>query len=116
MRNGPEPRELNSQIEETRARMSSDVDALQDKVSPSAIIGRRKDATRNRLSSVKDRVMGAAHSAGDNLPSPSDAASGVQGSVNMRNTLETGESCIYGGELHLVPIVMGWTHFWKVYQ
>ena len=79
---GQSPEELNSQIEETRARMSSDVDALQDKVSPAAIVERRKEAARHRLSSVKDRVMGAAQSAGDSLPSPSGAASGVQASAS----------------------------------
>ena len=36
-----------------------DLDALQDKVSPSAIIERRKAATRSRLAGVKDSVMGS---------------------------------------------------------
>jgi len=82
---GQSTEELTSQIEDTRGRMASDLDALQDKVSPSAIVQRRKEATRNRLSSVRDKVMGSAQSAGgsvgDKVPSPAGVASSVQGGV-----------------------------------
>ena len=82
---GQSTEELTSQIEDTRGRMASDLDALQDKVSPSAIVQRRKEATRNRISSVRDKVMGSAQSAGgtvgDKVPSPSGMASSVQGGV-----------------------------------
>jgi gas vesicle protein len=82
---GQSTEELTSQIEDTRGRMASDLDALQDKVSPSAIVQRRKEATRNRISSMRDKVMGTAHSAGgtvsDKVPSPSGVASSVQGGV-----------------------------------
>ena len=82
---GQSTEELTSQIEDTRGRMASDLDALQDKVSPSAIVQRRKEATRNRISSLRDRVMGTAQSAGgtvsDKVPSPSGMASSVQGGV-----------------------------------
>lgn len=56
---GQSAEELTTQIEQTRNRMASDVDALQDRVSPSAMVERRKVATKQRLGSVKDRVMGA---------------------------------------------------------
>jgi hypothetical protein len=74
---GQSTEELTSQIEQTRSRMSSDVDALQDRVSPSAIVERRKQAARSKASSVKDRVMGVAHGAADHAPSASGVASGV---------------------------------------
>lgn len=82
---GQSTEELTSQIEDTRGRMASDLDALQDKVSPAAIVQRRKEATKNRISSVRDKVMGSAQSAGgtvgDKVPSPSGMASSVQGGV-----------------------------------
>jgi gas vesicle protein/uncharacterized protein YjbJ (UPF0337 family) len=80
---GQSTEELTSQIEDTRGRMASDLDALQDKVSPSAIVQRRKEATKNRIGSVRDRIMGAAQGAGgtvsDKMPSASGLASSVQG-------------------------------------
>ena len=82
---GQSTEELTAQIEDTRGRMASDLDALQDKVSPSAIVQRRKEATRNRISSMRDKVMGTAHSAGDTIsdkvPSPTGVADSVQGGV-----------------------------------
>ena len=39
---GQSPEELTSQIEDTRERMASNLDTLQDRVSPSAIVERRK--------------------------------------------------------------------------
>jgi hypothetical protein len=46
---GQSTEELTSQIEDTRGRMASDLDALQDKVSPAAIVQRpqrRRDGQR----------------------------------------------------------------------
>ena len=60
---GTSTEELNSDIARTRAELSQDVDALQDKVSPSAIMERRKTAVRDRWSSAKDKVMGSGQSA-----------------------------------------------------
>ena len=39
--------ELNTEIASTRQALSADLDALQDRVSPTAIIDRRKPATRD---------------------------------------------------------------------
>jgi len=72
---GQSTEELTSQIEDTRQRMASDLDTLQDRVSPSAIVERRKEAVRGRFSSVKHKVMGSGQSAGDSV---SSAASGAQ--------------------------------------
>ncbi|WP_028651760.1 DUF3618 domain-containing protein [Nocardioides halotolerans] len=55
--------ELTSQIEDTRQRMASDLDTLQDRVSPAAIVERRKQAVRGRFASMKDQVMGTAQGA-----------------------------------------------------
>ena len=55
---GTSTEELNHDIARTRAELSQDVDALQYKVSPAAIIERRKSAARGRMASVKSKVMG----------------------------------------------------------
>lgn len=50
--------QLTRDIEGTREDLSRNFDALNDKVSPSRVIERRKQAVRNRLGSMKDRIMG----------------------------------------------------------
>ena len=71
---GTSTEELSNDIARTRAELSQDVDALQDKVSPSAIMERRKSAVRARVSSMKDRVMGTGQSV---VGSGQDAVHGV---------------------------------------
>lgn len=58
---GSSTEELTSDIATTRERMSTDIDALQDRVSPHAIVERRKHAVRSRMGSLRDKVMGTAH-------------------------------------------------------
>ena len=48
---GQSTEELSNEIEETRRSMTTNVDALQDRVSPSAIVERRKAAARGRMQS-----------------------------------------------------------------
>jgi hypothetical protein len=82
--------QLNRDIEHRRAELSRDLDALTDRVSPAHIVERRKRATRSRLRSMRDKVMGSAHdtrqgvssagsSAGDSV---SQAADSVQGTAH----------------------------------
>lgn len=82
---GQSTEELSGDIEETRRSMSSNVDALQDRVSPAAIVERRKEAARGRARSVRDRVMGTAQgvrsSASDSVASTQESAHGAVGSV-----------------------------------
>jgi hypothetical protein len=86
---GQSTEELTSQIEGTRQRMASDLDTLQDRVSPSAIVDRRKQAVRSRFASARGRVMGTARAAGDSVtsvasgaPSPSGMASSMASSAS----------------------------------
>lgn len=78
---GQSTEELSGDIEETRRSMSSNVDALQDRVSPTAIVERRKEAARGRLRSVRERVMGVGSSATGSLGSTQDSAHGAVESV-----------------------------------
>jgi hypothetical protein len=70
------PEQIEAQITETRARLSTDVDRLNEKVSPSAIAQRRVDSVKSTASSLRDRVMGAKDSAGGGLSSAKDTVAG----------------------------------------
>jgi hypothetical protein len=52
--------QLTKDIDTRRAELSRDIDALTDKVSPAQVVERRKAATRSRLRSMRDKVMGSA--------------------------------------------------------
>jgi gas vesicle protein len=78
---GQSTQELNTEIAGTRQALSSDLDALQDKVSPSAIIDRRKAAARGRLSGIKNSVMGSGSSA---TSSVGDTAHGAVHSAEQK--------------------------------
>lgn len=60
---GQSTEELSTQIEGTRADLAEDLDALQDRVSPHAIMERRKAAARGKVHRVKSRLMGSAQDA-----------------------------------------------------
>jgi len=53
------PDQIRREIEQTRQDLAGDVDALHEKVSPSAIASRKVDSARSALSTAKDKVMGA---------------------------------------------------------
>ncbi len=80
-----EEQQLTSEIAASRAELSRDLDALTDKVSPAQMVERRKEATRSRFRSMKERVMGSADDARQGMSSAggsmSGAASSAAGSV-----------------------------------
>jgi vacuolar-type H+-ATPase subunit H len=82
---GQSTEELSGDIAQTRQSMTANVDALQDRVSPAAIVERRKTAARGRIRGVRDKVMGTAHGAGTSASgtagSARDSASGAVDSV-----------------------------------
>lgn len=55
-----DPDVIREQIERTRMTLSSDVDALAEKVTPARVVERRVEAARDAITGVKDKVMGAA--------------------------------------------------------
>ncbi|WP_456824778.1 DUF3618 domain-containing protein [Cellulomonas sp. P5_E12] len=73
-----DPDQIREDIERTRAELSSDVDALTDKVSPTQVAARQADKVRTAVSDAKDRVMGGvsggADTAGSAASSVGDAA------------------------------------------
>lgn len=66
-------------IEATRSNLTRDIDELTDKVSPARVMDRRKEATKSRIGSIRDKVMGSASNAGGSL---SDTASSATGAVS----------------------------------
>lgn len=66
--------EINRDIERTRAHLGQNLDELGDKLSPSQVMERQKQAARGRLVGMKEKVMGSASNAGTSV---SDSASGA---------------------------------------
>jgi ElaB/YqjD/DUF883 family membrane-anchored ribosome-binding protein len=68
------PDDIRSDIEATRARLGTNVDAVADKVSPSNIVHRQTDKVKEAVFGVKEKVMGTAD----------DVTHRVQGGVHTR--------------------------------
>ena len=103
---GQSTEELSTQIAGTRESLASDLDALQDRVSPSAIVERRKEAARSKVRSVKDKVMGSGHSVASSAGSTgSGAVAGVQGGVG--DAKEAAGDAIEGSPLAAGLIAFG---------
>ncbi|TVU58255.1 DUF3618 domain-containing protein [Paenarthrobacter nitroguajacolicus] len=77
------PDALRADIEETRRRLSTNVDAVADKVTPSHIVNRRVDKIKTAVFGARDDVSDAAgnvaHRAGNAV---SDVAGSVSGAVS----------------------------------
>ncbi|MBT2249119.1 DUF3618 domain-containing protein, partial [Arthrobacter sp. BHU FT2] len=54
------PDAIRADIEATRARLGTNVDAVADKVTPSNIVHRQTDKLKDTVTGVKEKVMGAA--------------------------------------------------------
>jgi gas vesicle protein len=80
---GEESEQLRREIDQTRAELGTDVDALTEKVSPKRVVERRVDKTKDAIGGLKEKVMGTTSdvtsSTGNSL---SGAASSVQGGVS----------------------------------
>ena len=61
------PEAIRADIEATRARLGTNVDAVAEKVSPSHIVQRQTDKVKDAVFGVKDKVMGAADQSRENL-------------------------------------------------
>lgn len=75
---GTQSEELKAQIDGTRADLTETINAMGDKVSPGRIVARRRDKARQKVSSLRDTIMGAADRAS---PQPGGISNQVSGSV-----------------------------------
>jgi gas vesicle protein len=66
-------------IEATRANLTRDIDELTDKVNPTRVVDRRKEAAKGRITSVRDKLIGATP---DVRGSASSGVSSVTGGVS----------------------------------
>lgn len=77
--NTNDPEALRAEIEQTRANLSQNVNALGEAVQPSNIAKRQVNKVTGAATGLKDKVMGSAEDAHSSV---SDKASGVAGSVS----------------------------------
>lgn len=68
------PDAIRADIEATRERLGTNVDAVADKVTPSNIVHRQTDKVREAVFGVKEKVMGAADHASGNVHSATGSA------------------------------------------
>ncbi|MBA4104024.1 MAG: hypothetical protein C0488_17630, partial [Arthrobacter sp.] len=81
------PDAIRSDIEATRARLGTNVDAVADKVTPSNIVHRQTDKLKDTVSGVKEKIMGAADSASTTVHNTVHTGAGHTG-----NALHTGDT------------------------
>lgn len=70
------PEEIRADIEATRARLSADVDAVSEKVTPGNVVDRQKSKARTKMQNVRESIMGSAEEA---------RASGGNAAGNLRD-------------------------------
>jgi gas vesicle protein len=82
-----DPDRLRRQIEYTQRNLSTDVDLLAEKVTPSRVVHRRVNRARRAMYSMRDRVMGtasdAASSTRDTASSVADRTSSMAGDATQ---------------------------------
>ena len=88
MTNSNDPDEIRAEIEQTRAALSDDVDALTDTANPKKIAQRQVDKAKDAVVGVKDRVMGSADDAADTARDKAsvvgDAVSGAPAAAKQK--------------------------------
>jgi ElaB/YqjD/DUF883 family membrane-anchored ribosome-binding protein len=78
------PDEIRADIEATRSDLSTNVDALADKVTPSKIAARQTDKIKGAFSSAKDTVMGKASDVHDTASGTSDSIGEAAGKAKSK--------------------------------
>jgi gas vesicle protein len=70
------PDVIRADIEATRARLGTNVDAVADKVTPSNIVHRQTDKMKDAVTGVKEKIMGAADTATTHVHNTANAGTG----------------------------------------
>ncbi|MBG0826370.1 DUF3618 domain-containing protein [Planomonospora sp. ID67723] len=102
---GAEPDEIRAEINATRAELAADVDRLAERTSPTRIMQRRRDRMRQKVRTVRERVMGtptyAAHQvrdqAGHAAHAVRDTATGAADTVRSTAS-EAAETVKHGAQ------------------
>jgi Protein of unknown function (DUF3618) len=93
-----DPEVIRRQIEDTRANLSYDVDALNEKVNPGRVVDRKVGRAKTTVTGLKDRVFGAAQQHGHQAGGTAhDVAGNVQGAAhNAAGTVQNAASSAVG--------------------
>jgi ElaB/YqjD/DUF883 family membrane-anchored ribosome-binding protein len=78
------PDEIRADIEATRTDLSTNVDALADKVTPSKIAARQTDKIKDAFSSAKDTVMGKVSDVQESASGTSDSIGDAAGKAKSK--------------------------------
>jgi gas vesicle protein len=114
--NTNDPDALRAEIEQTRANLSQNVNALGEAVQPSNIAKRQVSKVTGAATGLKDKVMGsaegAASSVGDRASGVGNTVSGVGGSVSdsVSNAGQTAKAQAQGNPMAagLIALGAGW--------
>jgi len=100
-----DPAVIRAQIEQTRATLSNDVNALTDSMNPASVAKRQTEKVKDAVTGVKDKVMGSATGAGSHLGSAqSSVADTVTGAPAQLRAGTSGSPLAAG----LIAFGMGW--------
>jgi gas vesicle protein len=84
-----DPDEIRRQIDETRADLSANVDALGESVRPGNVARRQVDKVKGGITDIKDKVMGEADSAGSSVAGSVGSAKDAVASAPATATRKT---------------------------
>jgi hypothetical protein len=93
-----DPDVIRRQIEDTRANLSYDVDALNEKVNPTRVVDRRVGKAKSTVTGLKDKVFGSAQEHGHQAGGTAQQVAGsVQGAAsNAAGTVQDAASTAVG--------------------
>jgi len=95
---GQDTEELRREIESTRTDMSETLDAIGDRVSPGRMMTRSKNRFSTTMGSMRERVMGSAHHAKDQLTGTTESATeSVKHMPDMVGQRTAGAPMVAGG-------------------
>lgn len=76
-----DPDAIRAEIDSTRAELSANVDALEERLNPRKMAERQTDKVKSAVTSVKDRVFGMADDAGSSMSSLKESAGQTAGDL-----------------------------------
>ncbi len=100
-----DPAVIRAQIEQTRADLSNNVNALTDSVNPSSVARRQTVKVKGAVTGLKDRVMGSASDARSQLGSVPATVADTIASTPTRFRASTGGNPLAAG---VIALGVGW--------
>jgi gas vesicle protein len=100
-----DPDQIRAEIEQTRGELSTDVNALADKVNPSKAAKRQVGRVRGVANRAKDKVMGAASDLGSSTSSAGSSATSTLSDAPAKIQSQTAGNPLAAG---LIAFGVGW--------